>query len=146
MDEWSKACLVLACSVFSRFDVVGLKHSQVVVEPNGLVLAGIEVQALIERTEGDEDLLYMLLNEFASEFDGASAEIRAAIAARDVELAHRFAHKLRGAASSLSATQLEQAALALEEDFKAGRLEGQKGSLKVLERALGKVMASIASR
>ena len=57
MDEWSKACLVLACSVFSRFDVVGLKHSQVVVEPNGLVLAGIEVQAFIERTEGDEDLL-----------------------------------------------------------------------------------------
>jgi hypothetical protein len=29
LDEWSKACLVLACSVFSRFDVVGLKHSQV---------------------------------------------------------------------------------------------------------------------
>jgi two-component system sensor histidine kinase/response regulator len=120
--------------------------TQVVVEPNGLVLAGIDVQAFIERTEGDEDLLYMLLNEFASEFDGALAEIRAAIAARDVELAHRFAHKLRGAASSLSATQLEQAALALEEDFKAGRLEGQKGSLEVLERALGKVMASIASR
>ena len=120
--------------------------TQVVVEPNGLVLAGIDVQAFIERTEGDEDLLYMLLNEFASEFDGALAEIRAAIAARDVELAHRFAHKLRGAASSLSATQLEQAALALEEEFKAGRLEGQKGSLEVLERALGKVMASIASR
>ena len=126
MDEWSKACLVLACSVFSRFDVVGLKHSQVVVEPNGLVLAGIEVQAFIERTEGDEDLLYMLLNEFASEFDSALAKIRAAIAARDVELAHRFAHKLRGAASSLSATQLEQAALALEENFKAGRLEGRR--------------------
>lgn len=120
--------------------------TQVVVEPNGLVLAGIDVQAFIERTEGDEDLLRMLLNEFASEFDGALAEIRAAIAARDVEFAHRFAYKLRGAASSLSATQLEQAALALEEEFKAGRLEGQEESLEVLERTLGKVMASIASR
>lgn len=120
--------------------------TQVVVEPNGLVLAGIDVQAFIERTEGDENLLYMLLNEFASEFDGALAEIRAAIAARDAELAHRFAHKLRGAAGNLSATQLERAAWTLEENFKAGRLEGQEESVEVLERTLGKVMASIASR
>ena len=120
--------------------------TQVVVEPNGLVLAGIDVQAFIERTEGDENLLYMLLNEFASEFDGALAEIRAAIAARDAELAHRFAHKLRGAAGNLSATQLERAAWTLEENFKAGRLEGQEESVEVLERTLGKVMASITSR
>ncbi len=119
---------------------------QVVVEPNGLVLAGIDVQAFIERTEGDENLLYMLLNEFASEFDGALTEIRAAIAARDAELAHQFAHKLRGAAGNLSATQLERAAWTLEENFKAGRLEGQEESVEVLERTLGKVMASIASR
>ena len=77
-------------------------------------------------------MLHMLLNEFASEFDGALAEIRAAIAARDVELAHRFAHKLRGAAGSLSATQLERAAWALEEYFNrtSGGAEGIAGSIR----------------
>ena len=111
-----------------------------------LVLPGIDVQDLLQRVEGDEDLLHMLLDEFAKQFAGAIGELRAAIEQGDAELARRLAHTLKGAAGNLSAQDLQQAALALEEEFKAGRLAGQDEPLAVVERALAELMASIQRR
>ena len=109
-------------------------------------LEGIDVEDVLQRLEGDEDLLHMLLDEFAKQFADAIAEIQAAVGQADAELARRLVHTLKGAAGNLSAQKLQDAALALEEEFKAGHLEGQDEGLAAVEGALAEIMTSIRNR
>ena len=85
---------------------------------------GVDVDAALERLGGHGVLLSRLLDLFAHDFEPALQQIQEAIHAGEFIRAADLVHKIRGAAGNLSATELFQAATALEH-----RLREQQTSL-----------------
>jgi PAS domain S-box-containing protein len=83
--------------------------------PAGLAaLPGIHVQAGLAITMNDERLYRRLLGMFAEQEAGFAARFRAARGAGDRVGADRMVHDLKGAAASLGAQRVSEAAAALE--------------------------------
>lgn len=75
---------------------------------------GLDSADGLRRVGGNTKLYVKLLRQFASEQAGAVGEIRAALAANDVESATRLAHTLKGVAGNLGAGGVQDAATAVE--------------------------------
>jgi PAS domain S-box-containing protein len=104
--------------------------------PNPTPLKGIDVNAALERLNGQHDLLVRLLRVFAQEHGKTTADIEAAVAREDFDGALRIVHNLKGVAGTLSATAVFDAARALE----SGLREGQRVSLPGMVDRLGKAL------
>jgi PAS domain S-box-containing protein len=102
----------------------------------GQPLRGIDVNAALERLNGQHDLLVRLLRVFAQEHGRATADIETAMAREDFDGALRIVHNLKGVAGTLSATAVFDAARALE----SGLREGQRVSLPGMVDRLGKAL------
>ena len=74
----------------------------------------------LRRVGGNTRLYVNLLRQFAGQNADAVAEIRAARAANDAELATRLAHTLRGVAGTLGARDVQEAAAAVETLLRGG--------------------------
>jgi PAS domain S-box-containing protein len=99
-------------------------------------LRGIDINAALERLNGQHDLLVRLLRVFAQEHGRTTADIEAAMAREDFDGALRIVHNLKGVAGTLSATAVFDAARALE----SGLREGQRVSLPGMVDRLGKAL------
>jgi two-component system sensor histidine kinase/response regulator len=86
-------------------------------------LAGIDLEAGLERLGGDWELFKTVLLEFAAGHGRICHEIREALAAGDRVLAGRLAHTLKGLAATLEATNLVVVATDLDAAFKRGAEE-----------------------
>jgi signal transduction histidine kinase/CheY-like chemotaxis protein/ligand-binding sensor domain-containing protein/HPt (histidine-containing phosphotransfer) domain-containing protein len=93
-------------------------------------LAGIDMQAAMERLGGHSALLSQLLGLFAHDFEATLQQIHDAIHSGDVARAADLVHKIRGAAGNLSANELFASSMALED-----RLRAEPQSLADLLRA-----------
>ncbi|WP_229223461.1 response regulator [Duganella sp. sic0402] len=82
-------------------------------------VAGIDLQAAMERLGGHSALLSQLLSLFANDFNASLQQIRAAVDAGDLAQAAELVHKIRGAAGNLSANELFRAASTLEDRLRA---------------------------
>ncbi|MBI5329112.1 MAG: response regulator [Betaproteobacteria bacterium] len=74
----------------------------------------------LSRIADDEELLTTLLDMFMADAPGYTAEIDAALAAKDVSRLIRAAHTLKGVFATFSARRGEAAAKALEQSAKGG--------------------------
>jgi HPt (histidine-containing phosphotransfer) domain-containing protein len=108
-------------------------------------LPGLDLPAGLDRLQGDARLYRKLLGDFAENQAGAIADIKAAIVTLDLERARRLVHTLKGTAGNLSASELEDAAKALEADIKERRLDGLDTKINALEAALEHVLESVRS-
>jgi HPt (histidine-containing phosphotransfer) domain-containing protein len=93
---------------------------------------------------GDRRLLSELVTIFVDDGPKRLQAIRAALTASDVRQVEHVAHSLKGSAAILGATQLQTAALALEDAAHEGHTENGSDLVAQIARELERVMAFFA--
>jgi CheY-like chemotaxis protein len=94
--------------------------------------APIDYEQLMSRLGGDEKLLGDVVRLFLQDCPQRLAAIRAAVDARDAERIRTTSHALRGAAGSLAAGRLSDAAQTLERLGAEGRLDAAEAGWRQL--------------
>ena len=104
----------------------------------------IDRVSLLERVEGDQELLTEMIHLFQEDAPNLLAAMRDALQRGDMAVLERSAHSLKGAAGNLSAKATAAAALQLENDARNKDAESAKGSLVEVERALKHLLPALA--
>jgi CheY-like chemotaxis protein/HPt (histidine-containing phosphotransfer) domain-containing protein len=94
---------------------------------------------LLERVEGDEDLLGEIVRLFLDELPHALTELRAADEASDFKALAAAAHKLRGALANLCAPAATAAALLLEQHANANEQDLARRGVRTLASELDRL-------
>jgi CheY-like chemotaxis protein len=106
-----------------------------------LVIPGIDVPAGLRRTGGNRKRYEALLRKFAEQQDGVVDTIEAARSRGDAATAERAAHSLKGAAATLGASTLSEAAARTEAAIKSKGDVAE--TVRALSLALDKLMADL---
>jgi two-component system sensor histidine kinase/response regulator len=104
----------------------------------------IDRVSLLERVEGDQELLAEMIHLFQEDAPNLLGAMRDALQRSDMVVLERSAHSLKGAASNLSAKATAASALQLEKDAKNRDAESAKGSLVEVERAVKQLLPALA--
>ena len=104
----------------------------------------IDRVSLLERVEGDQELLTEMIHLFQEEAPTLLAAMRDALQRGDMVVLERSAHSLKGAVSNLSANATAAAALQLEQDAKNKDAESARGSLVEVERSVKQLLPLLA--
>jgi CheY-like chemotaxis protein len=113
-------------------------------------LPGFDLADGLKRLQGNKKLYRKLLLNFATDYNEAANEIRAALAAEDFERSHSLIHNLKGLAGNLAATDLQAAAVNMEKlvkgvDKRAPSSKQLNLRLVELETALNQALESVQS-
>ncbi len=108
-----------------------------------LVVEGIDVPTGLRRTGGNRKRYVALLRKFAEQQADTVATIQSALAAGDAATAERAAHSLKGAAGTLGASALSEAAARVELAIKSGG--DVSGSVKALSLVLDRVLTDLSA-
>jgi two-component system, sensor histidine kinase and response regulator len=100
--------------------------------------------SLLDRVEGDHELLVEMIHLFLEDAPQLLAAMRQALEGRDMPVLERSAHSMKGAASNFSADTTVAAAAQLEKDAKSGEVETSRASLAVLEGAVKQLLPALA--
>jgi HPt (histidine-containing phosphotransfer) domain-containing protein len=103
----------------------------------------LDVAALLDRVDGDRDLLAELVALFDDEQPGLVAALRAAIAAGDGTALQRAAHTLKGAVSNFCAPPARELAHAMERAGASGDLVQATALLPELEASLAGLVSAL---
>jgi signal transduction histidine kinase/DNA-binding response OmpR family regulator/HPt (histidine-containing phosphotransfer) domain-containing protein len=106
-------------------------------------IAGINVADGVKRVAGNKRLYRDLLMQFAAKECNASVEIRAALGSRDLKLAERIAHTVKGVAGNLGIVEMQSAAQKLEKAIREDQDSVHSLLLDEFAAALGKQVAAI---
>lgn len=104
-------------------------------------IAGIDTKFGLKMTGGKRERYESLLHKFAARQAGTTEAIRAALLVGDVSAAEREAHSLKGAASTLGATNLAEHAAKVETAIKIN--QGVDEALASLSVSLVAVVEAI---
>ena len=104
----------------------------------------IDRVSLLERVEGDQELLTEMIHLFQEDAPNLLAAMRDALQRGDMAVLERSAHSLKGAVSNLSAKATVAAALQLEKDAKNKDAESAKKSLVDVERSVTHLLPALA--
>ena len=96
--------------------------------------------ALLERVEGDQELLAEIINLFVDDAPRLMQALRGALQQGDMAVLERLAHSMKGAASNLSANLTAAAALQLEKNAKDRDAGAAQASLANLEAAIDRLL------
>ena len=100
--------------------------------------------SLLERVEGDQELLVEIINLFAEDAPRLLEAMRGALRQGDMPTLERSAHSMKGAASNLSANLTAAAAMELEKDARNSDAERAMASLANLEAAVERLLPALA--
>lgn len=100
---------------------------------------------VLDRLEGDEDLLRELVDIFLSQSRIQVEELKAALAMGDAESIWNQAHSLKGAAAGLGAEALSHRAAQLEKAGKEGNLTAVPALLQAVEAELRRFQQAVIS-
>jgi two-component system, sensor histidine kinase and response regulator len=103
----------------------------------------IDVDAALERIEGDRELLDEIFRLFIGECPRNMAGIRKAFAERDARLLERLAHGIKGASANIGAGPVSDAAAALEKQAHAGNLEAAGALIDTLQLEADRLLAEL---
>jgi two-component system sensor histidine kinase/response regulator len=103
----------------------------------------IDRVSLLERVEGDQELLTEMIHIFQEDVPNLLTAMRDALQRGDMAVLERSAHSLKGAVSNLSA-KATAAALQLEKDAKNKDAIAAKESLVGVERAVKHLLPALA--
>jgi CheY-like chemotaxis protein len=110
-------------------------------------LPGFDISAGLERLQGNKRLYHKLLVDFGRNYSMAGDEIRRSLHQNDYAQAHRLVHNLKGLAGNLSATELLQAAISLEQRVKGPSASVSQKDLQAaqsgLETALQQALVAV---
>jgi two-component system sensor histidine kinase/response regulator len=100
--------------------------------------------ALLDRVEGDEELLVEMVQLYVEDAPRALKTMRSALQQGDLHALERAAHSVKGSSANLAANPAAEAAQRLEQDAKRGDAAGAEASLAALESALGQLLVALA--
>ena len=104
----------------------------------------IDRVSLLERVEGDQELLTEMIHLFQEDAPNLLAAMRDAQQRGDMAVLERSAHSLKGAVSNFSAKAAAAAALQLEQDARNKDAESAKKSLVDVERSVKNLLPALA--
>jgi HPt (histidine-containing phosphotransfer) domain-containing protein len=110
-------------------------------EPTGI--AGVDTVDGLHRVGGNERLYHAMLRQYAEDQADTPAALRAALVAADMKTAERLAHTLKGVSATLGIKRPSEAAAAVEDRIRHGRLERIEDDLMAMEQATAAVIAAI---
>ena len=99
--------------------------------------------ALLDRVEGDEELLAEMIHLYVEDAPRALEAMRSALQQGDMRALERASHSLRGSSANLAANSAAEAAQRLEQDAKRGDAAGAEASLAALESVLGRLLPAL---
>lgn len=105
--------------------------------------AAIDDQDLLLRCSGDRQFARKMLTKFTNRLTGDLQQIEAAITSHDFAQTSRLAHSLGGAAATLSATEIQQAAKVIELAALAPEVDSQALSTEALKQKVDQVLTRI---
>lgn len=91
-------------------------------------------QEILERIDGDEELLLDLINIFLDDTPSQMGKLREALDASDFRAAERLAHSIKGASANMAIMDLRTAAYAGEMAAKQNNLDAAKQAYLDIER------------
>lgn len=100
---------------------------------------------ILERLGGDEEILAMMFDMFLQDLDSNCAALIAAIDSARPEEIRREAHTVKGLLATFSDDTGAAAAFAVEQQAKAGNLQGLAESARALESRMRTVAAALAA-
>jgi CheY-like chemotaxis protein len=100
--------------------------------------------SLLERVEGDRELLTEMIHLFQEDAPKLLAAMRDTLQRGDMAVLERSAHSLKGAVSNLSAKATAAAALQLEQDANNKNGESARGSFVEVERMVKQLLPALA--
>jgi PAS domain S-box-containing protein len=106
-----------------------------------LAIPGIDVHAGLKRTGSNPQRYESLLRKFADQQEAVVADIKGALAIGDAGSAERAAHSLKGAAGTLGAVSVSEAAAIAEKAIRSR--DGVENALASLAEALTPVLHAI---
>ena len=105
----------------------------------------IDREALLEKFDGDRDLMGEVLRAFDRDIDGQVAALREALDARDAATVRRQVHKLKGSCGAVGASVLCGTVVALGEAVKEGREEAFEGMLAQVDNDVHRTHEAVAA-
>ncbi len=106
-------------------------------------LPGIDLEAGLQRLQGNKALFVNLLKNFAEKYGGITEEIKKALQVSDRAGARSLTHSLKGMAGNLSATALFSAAQALEQAIDTAASDAIGPGVRKLEEEMRRVRMSV---
>ena len=100
--------------------------------------------SLLDRVEGDQELLAEMIQLFLADAPKLLDAMRKALQRGDMILLERSAHSMKGAAGNMSALITVNAAMQLEQSSKKGDAESSKSNLAALEIAVERLLPLLA--
>jgi two-component system sensor histidine kinase/response regulator len=100
--------------------------------------------ALLDRVEGDEELLAEMIQLYVEDAPRALEAMRSALQQGNLPDLERAAHSLKGSSANLAAMTAAEAAQRLEQDAKRGDKSAAGASLTALESVLGQLLPALA--
>jgi two-component system sensor histidine kinase/response regulator len=108
-----------------------------------LIEAAFDRTALLDRVEGDEELLAEIVRLFLDELPRALEELKVAGKVDDLKALARAAHKLRGVLGNLCAAPATAAAMKLEQSADGDDMSAARRALTVLAFELDRLKAPL---
>jgi len=132
--------------LFAAFDRVASRKTEHQTESTEVRPGrALDINAALERLEGDRDLLDELLALFAEECQSSIKGIREAFDSRDARVLERLAHTVKGSAANLGANDLSKAASAVEKKARAEEMDNVAEEVAALERQVERLMPELES-
>jgi two-component system sensor histidine kinase/response regulator len=103
----------------------------------------IDTQGLMERFDGDTELLQEAAEIFCRNYPGQLAQLRAAVADGDCETIERCAHTMKGSAGTLGGVAAAHAALRLEKMGHSGNLQNALEACAALESEIERLIPAL---
>jgi CheY-like chemotaxis protein len=133
------------CQVIESLLPSSLPSLQTETNPDEPSEAVFDRQAVLERVDGDKELLQEIVDLFLAEAPELLSTIRESIACRDSITLEHVAHSLKGTVSSLGAGAAREAALRLEIVGRSGDLQNAEVARVELEREITSLMRALAN-
>jgi len=115
------------------------------IEPYSTPQDSVCTEELLERVDGDRDLIGELLGLLRDDYPGQVASMREAIAGRDCATLQKITHTLKGALGNLAATVAARIAGDLEADGKNGNMSHAEVKVDELEAEIDRVVKQLES-
>lgn len=92
----------------------------------------IDMETALERTGGDEEFLFDLIEIFMEDFEPKVAELKSAIKDQNFTSIQEIGHYLKGSSANLSLMQIREVSYQIEIAGKEQNLEQAKENLELL--------------
>jgi two-component system, sensor histidine kinase and response regulator len=106
-------------------------------------LPGIDIKAGLSRVGGNKKLYRDLLIKFHNDYQTIINDIQEALNKKDLELAQRLAHTVKGVSGNIGATEIQKAAESVELAVKDEQLESINDLLQTLQGKLDVPMVAL---